>query len=308
MSRAGAIDLGTNTVRILVAEPNGVGFNRLFSDQVITRLGEGLAATGRLGPEAMERTAAAVDELLRRAAPYKPFRLAIVATSAARDAANTGELSAAVRRACGEPVRVISWEEEARLTLLGASLAVGGAGRFVMFDIGGGSTEFILAEDGRAASFRGSDLGVVRLAETYITKHPVVDREYGRMLQEIDRKVDEAFTGLGAGGGEELVGVAGTVTSLAAMDLNMVEYSPARVNNHRLTAGAVERIKKKLFAMTLTERGGVPSLAGGREDLIVPGIAIVESIMARAGSGSVMVSDYGLREGVVLDMALAGHR
>ncbi|MGK7345381.1 MAG: Ppx/GppA phosphatase family protein [Candidatus Nitrospinota bacterium M3_3B_026] len=303
MSRAAAIDLGTNTVRILVAEPDGGGFNQLFSDQVITRLGEGMGASGRLRPEAVERTAEAVEELLRRAASYKPFRLAVTATSAAREAANTDELAAAIREASGAALRVISWEEEARLTLLGASLAVGGAGRFVLFDIGGGSTEFILAEEGRPASFRGSDLGVVRLAETYITKHPVVDYEYGRMLQEISGKVDEAFTGLEAGGGEELVGVAGTVTSLAAIDLNMVEYSPARVNNHRLTAGAVGRIKERLFAMTLKERARIPSLKGGREDLIVPGVAIVESVMARAGSESVTVSDYSLREGIILDMA-----
>lgn len=305
MSRVAAIDLGTNTVRIIVAEPEGKGYTNLFSDQVITRLGEGLHVSGKLKPEAMKRTCDGVAELLKRASFLKPFTLRISATSAARDAANTDELDRRIHQAAGVGLDVISWENEARFSLAGARLAIGDIERFILFDIGGGSTEYILSVNGAPAGSCGTNLGVVRLAETYITQSPVLDAEYDAMVEEIEKEVNRAFTQIGARRGEVMVGTAGTVTSLAAIALDMVEYSPSKINNYKLTADKIEELRKKLSVMTIEERSRIPALKGGREDLIIPGVAIIQSTLKRAGRDHLLVSDYGLREGLVLDILRA---
>lgn len=305
MNRAAAVDLGTNTVRMLVAELDEKGFSRVYSGQVITRLGEGLHVTGKLAPGAIKKTVDGVAALLREAERFRPFQLTIAATSAARDASNTAELDALLKSAIGAPLTLIPWEEEARLALKGASMAVGnGVKRFILFDVGGGSSEYILAENGRATASYGTNLGVVRLAETYITKHPVEDAEYERLIEEVETTVDMVFNNLPVRD-VTLVGTAGTITSIAAMDMNMVEYDPARVNNYRLTMDAAEALRLKICSMTLEERSRIPALKNGREDLIVPGFAILLATMRAAGADHIIVSDYGLREGLVMKM-LAG--
>lgn len=304
MKRIAAIDLGTNTVRILVAEANGEGFyHTLYSDQLITRLGQGLHKTGRLEPDAMRRTCAAVAAMLENAKTFAPFTVHIATTSAGREADNTATLDAMIREATGAGIDVIGWEEEARLALKGARLAVGHeAGEIILFDIGGGSTEYILGGDGTVRGACGTNLGVVRLAETYITRHPVKEAEYERMRKEVAATVKKAFGQLGADGHETIVGTAGTVTSLAAIALNLKEYAPAMINNFRLTREAVELIGKKLFAMTIEERSRIPALSGGREDLIIPGVAITLETMEQGGKDYITVSDYGLREGLTLEL------
>lgn len=307
MSKIAAIDLGTNTVRLLVAEPDGALFNQLYSGQIITRLGEELHVTGRLKKEAMERTVRGIVVMLDGASAYRPFRLMISATSAGREAANTVELADMIKAATGAELRVIPWEEEARLSLLGAGMALDEASRrFILFDVGGGSTEYILSENGLPAGLHGTNLGVVRLAETYLKRHPVSNDEYDRMVREIEPIVDEAFTKIGAWGDEMIVGTAGTVTSLAAIALNLAEYIPAKVNNFKLTAKNLENIRKRLSAMTIKERSRISVLQNGREDLIIPGAAIVEATVARSGQDHIVVTDYGLREGLILDMMAKG--
>lgn len=303
MSRVAAVDLGTNTVRILVAEPDGRGFTQVFSDQVITRLGERLHVTGALAPEAMKRTANAVARLVLNAKIFEPFDLYIFATSAAREAENTETLESMIFSSTGVKMRVISWEEEARLALNGAKLVVGeSVPKFILFDIGGGSTEYILSSDGACQSSTSANLGVVRLAETYLTKHPVVENEYDRMTAEINKTVDKAFTDIGAKGDEALVGTAGTITSLAALALNLTRYTPAKVNNFRLEATAVEQLRLKLSSMTIEERSRIIELDKGREDLIIPGIAVTLATLNQAGVKHLIVSDYGVREGFIMDI------
>ncbi|MBI4666827.1 MAG: Ppx/GppA family phosphatase [Nitrospinae bacterium] len=303
MKRVAAIDLGTNTVRMLVAEQAPEGFSTVYSNQIITRLGEGLTATGLLSEKAMKRTVEGIAHLVSQAQSHRPFDLYIAATSAARDAGNTAVFARMVKEAVGADLMVIPWEEEARLSLLGASLVTGGRlDKFVLFDVGGGSTEYILAASGAPAGKCGTDLGVVRLTEKYITKHPVADYEYGRLLAEVEAKVDTAFDTLGAGGGETVVGTAGTVTSIAAMALGLTEYDQGRINNSVVTSADVEALRRKIFAMTIAERGHLAFLKDGREDLIVPGFAIVQATMNRFGADKLVVSDYGLREGFVMEL------
>jgi exopolyphosphatase/guanosine-5'-triphosphate,3'-diphosphate pyrophosphatase len=307
MKRAASLDLGTNTIRLLVAESSEFGFTPLYSGQAITRLGEGLHSTGRLGADAMKRTLDGILSMLGEAQVFAPFSLVIAATSAARDAANTAEFAQMVKRATGTALTVIAWDEEARLSLLGVSLALKEkGGRFILFDVGGGSTEYVISEGGKVAASSGTNLGVVRLAETYITKHPVSDYEYGRMLMEVDSTVDCALTDLGVNGTQTLVGTAGTVTSIAAIALGLVDYDPGKINNCVLTAEKVESLRVRISAMTIEERSKIPFLKNGREDLIIPGFAIVQSTMRRARADNMIVSDYGLREGLMAEILLNG--
>ncbi|VAX21804.1 Exopolyphosphatase [hydrothermal vent metagenome] len=303
MNRIAAIDLGTNTVRIMVAEPAGEKmFKNIFSDQIITRLGEGLHVTGNLSHEAIVRTCDGIATLAERAGKYSPFELSIYATSAAREASNTAELDEIIQKKTGVKLNVISWKEEARLSLKGAKLSTGDIGKMILFDIGGGSTEYILSSGKAHASAHGTNLGVVRLAETYITKNPVDQWEYVHMVKEIKATVAEAFNRMDVAGNETLVGTAGTVTSLAAIAMELDEYDPDKIKNYKLSYNMVENMRKKFSAMTCKERGNIKYLAGGREDLIIPGIAIILATMEQANADHILVSDYGLREGLILDI------
>lgn len=307
MNRAASLDIGTNTIRLLVAERSEFGFTPLYSGQVITRLGEGLHTTGRLGGEAMKRTIDGMLSMFAQAQVFAPFKLVIAATSAAREAGNRTEFAEMVKRATGTSLTIIPWDEEARLSLLGVSLVLREkGGRFILFDVGGGSTEYIMSEGGKVVASSGTNLGVVRLAETYITKHPVADYEYAQMSKEVDSTVDRALTELGVAGPETLVGTAGTVTSIAAIALGLVDYDPGRINNCVLTAEKVESLRVRISAMTIEERSKIPFLKNGREDLIIPGFAIVQSTMRRAHAQSMIVSDYGLREGLMAEILLNG--
>jgi exopolyphosphatase/guanosine-5'-triphosphate,3'-diphosphate pyrophosphatase len=303
-SRLATVDLGTNTVRLLVVEAAGGQWRTLHQTQRVTRLGEGQAGTGRLLPEPMRRTAAAVTEFAQAARCLGATRVRIVATSAVREAANRAEFVAALEAQAGLPVEVVSGEEEARLALQGVTSGLPDLGEnFVLFDIGGGSTEFVRARAGRAASAVSLRLGVVPLAETWSEPGPVRWDRFAEMRAVIERQlaaeVPPAIVATGAG---ELVGTAGTVTTLAALDLGLAAYDADRVNGHRLTLAAVERQLARLGALPVADRGRLPCLEPGRADLIIPGIVICLAVLARFGREQFVVSDRGLREGLLCEL------
>ncbi|HSE03640.1 MAG TPA: Ppx/GppA phosphatase family protein [Methylomirabilota bacterium] len=303
-ARLATVDLGTNTVRLLVVEAVEGTWRPLHQAQRVTRLGEGQAAAGRLLPEPMRRTAAAVAEFAQAARGLGAARVRIVATSAVREATNRGEFVARLEAEAGEPVEVVSGEDEARLTLRGVASELPGLGEaFVLFDIGGGSTELVRARAARAVAAVSLRLGVVPLAEEWGDAGPVRWDRFARMREAIDRRlaaeVPEAITAAGAG---QLVGTAGTVTTLAALDLDLPAYDAARVHGHRLERAAVERQLARLGALSVAERGRLPCLEPGRADLIIPGIAICLAVMARLGREEVLVSDRGLREGILCEL------
>ena len=304
MRRLAAIDLGTNTVRLLVVEASGADWRPLHAEQRVTRLGEGQAAAGALQPFPMTRTAETVTDFVRRAESLGAADVRIVATSAVREAANGAELVDQIRRLTGREVRVIAGEDEARLTLLGVSTGLPGlGGSFLLFDIGGGSTEFVLARDGRPAALVSLRLGVVELAERFMGTGAVDPQRYDSMAVEIGARLE---AGLGAEilrhGAPALVGSAGTVTTLAALDLGLEFYDPQRVHGHRLTRSAVDALRRRLCAQSLEERAGLPCLEPGRADLIVPGTAICLAAMDRLQFEDVVVSDRGLREGILCEI------
>jgi exopolyphosphatase / guanosine-5'-triphosphate,3'-diphosphate pyrophosphatase len=303
--RLATIDLGSNTVRLLVAEVTGRGRWRVVdADQRVTRLGEGLAASGRLGEAPAARTAAAVSEYVARARRGGAARIAIVATSAVREAANGHELAAALERATGETVTVVSGEREAALTLAGVLAGVGeAAGPSVVFDIGGGSTEYILARAGAALAAVSLRLGVVDLAERHPFPGRVESARFRALHDEVaGRLAAEIPAEIRAARGARLVGTAGTATTLAALDLGLTTYEAARVQGHTLTRAAIQAQLDRLGRLTVGERAALPCLEPGRADLIVPGTAIVLATLGLLGVDRMVVSDWGLREGIVISM------
>ncbi|HZF04360.1 MAG TPA: hypothetical protein VE932_08525 [Patescibacteria group bacterium] len=305
--RLATIDLGTNTVRLLVADvtPGAGAWQTVRAEQRVTRLGEGFRATGALGDAAAARTAAAVVDYVAQARAAGAVRVAIVATSAVRDAANGGAFVADLERTTGVAVRIISGDEEARLTLAGIVAGLGRLpGTLVAFDIGGGSTEYILAREGALVASTSLRLGVVPLAERFAFHAPVDPARYAVLRAEVESQLErELPAAIATARIDALVGTAGTVTTLAALDLGLAAYDPARVQGHTLTRAAIERQRRRLAALNLAGRAALPCLEPGRADLIVPGVAIVEATLARLDCERLVVSDFSLREGVLAELA-----
>ena len=301
--RLATIDVGSNTVRLLIADVLDPASWRLVDqDQTVTRLGEGLAYSGRLGDAPMARTLAAVRAYVERGAELGARDVQIVATSAVREASNGRAFATAIEAATGRRVEVVSGETEARLTLRGVRSALGElAGSMLTFDIGGGSTEYVLAEGDSIRSMASLRLGVVPLAERFPFPGPVDAPRYRTLCDEIRGRLDgELPAAIRTARVGHLVGTAGTVTTLAALDLGLVRYDGARVQGHVLSRAAVDGLAARLGRLTVAERAALPCLEPGRADLIVPGTAIVTVTMDLAGVEHLKVSDYGLREGLLL--------
>ena len=308
--RVSTIDVGTNTVRLLVADVVGrETWKVVDARQTVTRLGEGLAAAGALGEAPMTRTLAVLSDYVARAERLAATRVRLVATSAVREAANGGAFVAAVHRATGQRVEVVSGEEEARLVLRGVQSGLPAlAGRLVTFDIGGGSTEYILAEPARILAAVSLRLGVVPLAERFPFADGVDGTRYGALLAEVRGRLErELPAAIRDARGAHLVGTAGTVTTLAALDLGLATYDPQRIQGHRLSRSTVEHLLQRLGRLPVAARAALPCLEPGRADLIIPGIAIVTATLDAFGLDTLVVSDWGLREGMVAEALEARH-
>jgi exopolyphosphatase/guanosine-5'-triphosphate,3'-diphosphate pyrophosphatase len=300
-----AIDLGSNTVRLLVVAP-GVGsrWTVLEQDQRVTRLGEGLAASGRLGEAAMARTREVVTAYAARAVRRGAADVRIVATSAVRQAANGRAFAAALEQATGRTLEVLTGDAEARMIVLGVLHGLGPAeGRTLIFDIGGGSTEYIRVVDGTVTALTSLPLGVVPLAEAFPFPDPVDPPRYDALERHVRDRLDrELPASLRLDRVDRVIGTAGTVTTLAALDLGLTVYDGARIQGHRLTASAIDGLLARLRALAVDERARLPCLEPGRADLIIPGLAIVRATLAWAGVDGLRVSDDGLREGILVDL------
>jgi exopolyphosphatase/guanosine-5'-triphosphate,3'-diphosphate pyrophosphatase len=302
--RLAAIDLGSNTIRLLVADADATnGLRPVHGEQVVARLGQGLARSGVLALEAMERALTAVRAYRDRARGLGAGRVLVVATAALRQARNRDEFLGRLAAEAGVVARVASGVEEARLTLLGVASALPPpAGVYVVLDIGGGSTELIVAGGGRSAGAVSLTLGCVGLVERFLRADPVDWAEYAACAAHVaGRLAAEAWPEIRPLGPRLVVGTAGTITTLAALDLGLTAYDAARVQGHRLAVGRIEALLHWLGALPLAERARLPGLEPGRADLIIPGIAVTLGVLAGLDLPELLVSDSGLREGILLD-------
>jgi exopolyphosphatase/guanosine-5'-triphosphate,3'-diphosphate pyrophosphatase len=313
-----SIDIGTNTLRLLVAEVSGSEeIRELYSERRITRLGEGLSKGGQLNLKAIERTTAALKIFKEAAERYPLEGLRAVATGAVREASNKKEFLSTVKKEAALEIDVITGREEARLTLLGVLTGIKKRPpHSLVMDIGGGSTEFILSEGIKSKVIVSMNFGVVPLTENFIKSDPVEERDLRKLrgvvrewIEETEERIRKSLPvkrGKRADNfwpeGTILIGTAGTITTLAAIDQGLERYSFSRINNYILNRSSVERVFLRLKAMTLDERRGIAALEPGREDLILPGSLILLEAMKRFGFREILVSDYGLREGILIDL------
>jgi exopolyphosphatase/guanosine-5'-triphosphate,3'-diphosphate pyrophosphatase len=299
--RIAAIDVGTNTVLLLVAERTGDGFAPLVERAEITRLGRGVDATGRLDPAAVRETVDVLAAFADEARALGASRILCIATSAARDAADGREFFEAARDRARVVPEVISGEEEARLVHASAWRDFGRGGSLAVLDVGGGSTEFTIGE-GPAPRLRTSlQVGAVRLTERHVSSDPV-DASDLAAVRAAAREALRPIAGSTAPGGR-LVAVAGTVTTLSAVHQALPSYDAARVHGSRLTAADLEALLARLARLPLRERAALPGMEPKRADVIVAGCAIVLEALSATGFPELTVSDRGVRWGLLYDRA-----
>ena len=304
----GALDLGTNNCRLLIARPGGpVGeFTVIDAFSRVVRLGEGLGQTGRLSDAAMDRAVAALstcaDKLARRGVTLTRN----VATEACRRAANGPEFVARVYEVTGIALDVISPAEEARLAVLGCATLIDAQGPpALIFDIGGGSTELILVDAATAAirAWISVPWGVVSLAETAPYDSPPAERTtvYASMMAQVAGHLDgfAATVATLAAGPLQLLGTSGTITTLASIALGLPSYDRRRVDGCTVTAAAMRDISAMLSVRSPAERAAVPGIGADRADLVVAGCAILDAIIAVWPTQTLRVADRGIREGVL---------
>jgi exopolyphosphatase / guanosine-5'-triphosphate,3'-diphosphate pyrophosphatase len=289
----GVIDVGTNSVRLLVTD----GKRDRERDLNITRLGQGVDAARVLSDEAMERTVAAIGHYVSRAVAHDVERLRIIATSAVRDAANRDAFLDAVEAATGQRPDVLSGDQEAQLGFSGATGDIDAASPYLVCDIGGGSTELVLGT-GRAERFISMDIGSVRLTERHVSHDPPLPEELQASRDDADHALEEGLRVIGADVAiGTLVGLAGTITTIAAVDLRLDGYDRDAIHHHRLTATAIASIRERLVAMTSEQRRSLPAMPRGREDVITTGVVILEQVMEAFGLRECLVSESDILDG-----------
>jgi exopolyphosphatase / guanosine-5'-triphosphate,3'-diphosphate pyrophosphatase len=288
--RVAAIDLGTNTTRLIVADVTDGTVDAIVRRSTITRLGEGVDARRRLLPLPITRVRNCLADYRRELESLGAERALLVATSAVRDAENGEAFLGEIEWSYGFTTRLLSGEQEADLTLRGVG-AVGGEA--IVVDIGGGSTELITS--GERVS---TELGSVRLTERFLESDPPAAGELEELRRAIRSVLEEHDLSAKRG-----IGVAGTVTSLAALDLGLVEYDADRVHGHRLSREGVAVQLERLAALPLAERREVPGLEPERAPVIVAGAAILLEVMSHLGLHEIEVSERDLLDGAALEAA-----
>ena len=304
--RLAGVDIGTLTCRLLIADLQPEGkLAEVRSERRILRLGEGVDQTKQLSMAAMDRVIQCLEEWRGLIDEAQVDRVTAVATSAVRDARNRGEFLERVKREAGFEVELISGDEEARRTLLGIRSGLPDSVTDVLaLDIGGGSTEFILDRPGQRPVVRSIDIGVVRLCERLLRQDPPTVDEVQQALEWVAKETTTAVVGMGDYRAATFVGTAGTITSLAAMAQKLSTYEPARIHNYQLQLSTIQEIEQTLLSRKKADRAGLPGLEKGREEVIAAGAIIIRTIMETLGLSEVLVSDLGLREGVLLDLAI----
>ncbi len=295
--RVAAIDLGTNSTRLLVADADDGRLKEVERLLAITRLGEGVDTSRGLAEPAVARVDAQVGRYIDRARELGAETVLAIATSAVRDAANGGEFLAGLKRRHGIRTMLLAGEDEARMTFRGVTSARPLSGEAVICDIGGGSTELI-AGDPQGVNYAVSlDMGCVRMSERFLRADPPTGEEIAALRRQVAEMLPTDVPG------GELIGVAGTVTTLATIDLGLDEEIPERVDGHRLGRARVSAELERLAAIPLAERRRVRGLMPERAPTIVAGAAILVELMERLGTDTLTVSERDILHGAALSAA-----
>ena len=327
--RVAAIDCGTNSLRLLIADidPDTHRLTDVQRRMEIVRLGQGVDATGMLAPAALERTLRVLADYAAQIRGAGVTAVRMVATSATRDASNAADFARGVRATLGIDPEVISGQEEATLSFAGAtaelagplvaSTVVGADTRleppFLVVDIGGGSTEFVLGsgDDDSAAlavpatgiSDISVDIGCVRLTERYLHSDPPTETEIKGAAADIDRTLDAVAAAIDVPAARTLVGLAGSVTTVAAIALGLPAYDPARTHHARISAATVHAVTLRLLSATRPERAAIGSMHPGRVDVIGAGALVLDRVMRRFGFADVVASEHDILDGIAWSIA-----
>ncbi len=319
--RVAAIDCGTNALRLLVADVDP-GTGRLTDvdrRMQIVRLGQGVDSTGRLAPEALERTLGALRGYARIIGGLSAEAVRMVATSATRDAANAADFVQGVTSVLGIEPEVLSGTDEAYLSFSGATAEFGALpeppGPYLVVDIGGGSTEFV-AGDGQAGRGSGAagvsavsvDIGCVRLTERHLHSDPPRPAEISAAAADIDAALDVVAGAIPVTGARTLVGLAGSVTTVAGLALGLAEYDSARIHHTRVPVGQVTAQLRGLLGQTRAERAALGVIHPGRADVIAGGAMVLERIMRRFGFREVLASEHDILDGIAGSLAAGVRR
>jgi exopolyphosphatase/guanosine-5'-triphosphate,3'-diphosphate pyrophosphatase len=294
--RVGAVDMGTNSTRLLVADVDRGGLTELERMLRITRLGDRVDADGRLSEASMERVHAVLDGYAETARALGAERVLATATSAVRDAANGRDFLAEVRRRHGFETRLLTGREEAQLTYRGVTSRLAAGPGTLVCDIGGGSTELVLGGPDGVADAVSLDMGCVRMSERCLHSDPPTGAEIAALREAAAALLPSDITSRAAA----LVGVAGTVTTLATIDLGLDREIPEEIDGHLLTAAAVESLLGHLAGLPLAERRGVRGLMPERAPTIVAGAAIAAEVLRATAAGTMVVSERDILHGAAL--------
>ena len=308
MTRVAAIDCGTNSIRLLVADVDerpGSPLREVDRRMEIVRLGEGVDRTGRLSPAALQRTFAACDayaEVIRAAGAE---RVRFVATSASRDVENRDDFVAGVRERLGVEPEVVTGDEEARLSFAGATRELLGgdtAAPFLVVDIGGGSTELVLGGHDVTAA-RSVDVGCVRMTERHLHDDPPTAAQAAAARADVETAVRDAGRTVPLAEARTLVGLAGSVTTVAAMALGLATYDRDRIHHSRISATDVHDVARTLLAMTRDQRAALPFMHPGRVDVIGAGALVLAVVLEHVPVDEVLVSEHDILDGIAASLA-----
>ncbi|HET6816315.1 MAG TPA: Ppx/GppA phosphatase family protein [Mycobacteriales bacterium] len=303
MTRVAAIDCGTNSIRLLVADVEGDHLIDVVRRMKIVRLGEGVDRTGRLSDAGLQRTFTALDDYAAEIRARDVERVRMVATSATRDAANRSVFVEGVVDRLGVAPEVVSGDEEAALSFDGATRelrATGGAfgAPYLVCDIGGGSTEFVLGDGAGMWSARSVDVGCVRLTERHLHDDPPTAAQVAAARADVRSAVDDVRQAVDVGAAKTLVGLAGSVTTVVAIALGLDRYRPERIHHARVGAADVHRVAATLLSMTRSERAALPVMHPGRVDVIGAGALVLDTIVRELGADSVVASEHDILDGI----------
>ena len=307
MTRLGAVDIGTNSVRLLVADVEGEGRDAQLTTidrrMHITRLGQGVDATRALAPDAIERTLEVLREYRGVIDDLDVKQVRATATSAARDATNRDAFFGPASYALGVEPELLSGEEEARLSFLGATAGLTAPSPYLVVDIGGGSTEFVVGVT-EPEGLRSVDMGCVRVTEQFLASDPPAPEELSAAVSVVrDHVADVVREVPRIRDAKTLVGLAGTVTTIAAIELGLPEYDGERLHHSRLSHAAAEEVFRTLATEPAEQRRHNPGLEAARVDVIVGGAIVLVTILRVLGFDEVLVSEADILDGLVRSLA-----